>query len=288
MNTSDSTDTSAVCLRNSVSDVTFYDTANLVNRIDRTELSRFPFHFIEKNRIRETEARITLEKHLRPGNEITVRPFHDDWIVIVILISAFLYLVFRAVSKRLFSDVTRFFLFRGIGDKASRDLGALFHWESTIINFVSFINLALFAYCISFYYEFIPSNISGFLFWFISLVIIILAVTIRHIICFLTGSLSEESNVFSEYIITIYLSYRFMAFVVFILVILLAYTNLFPVKVIFIAGLLSISILYLLRIIRLFLIFMKRNISILYLILYLCALEFLPVVIIVKYFTGLF
>jgi hypothetical protein len=45
--------------------------------------------------------------------------------------------------------------------------------------------------------------------------------------------------------------------------------------------------MYLIRVIRLIIIFLNRNISIFYLILYLCALEILPVLIVIKYFTGL-
>jgi hypothetical protein len=186
------------------------------------------------------------------------------------------------------SEVTRFIFFRGIGDPASRDTSALFHWESTILNLISFFNLALFAYCTALYYEYIPSGISGFFFWIITLGVIVAAVTIRHITCYFTGNVSTENNAFNEYIVTIYLSYRIMALVLFILVILISYTRLFPLKALFLTGFITIAILYLMRIIRLFLIFIKRNISVLYLILYLCALEFLPVVVTVKYFTGLF
>jgi hypothetical protein len=288
MNISDPIDTSAVCSRNAISDVTFYDTANLVTRIDQTELTRFPFHFTEINRIRESEAKEILIKHLKPGQEKSVLPFHEDWIVLVILVSAFLYSVFRSVSKRLYSDVSRFFLFRGIGDSLLRDTSALFRWESTIINLISFLNLALFVYCIACYFEFIPEGISGFLVWFAILGIIIAVITIRHIICFFTGRFSGENEAFSEYIFTIYMSYRFMAMFLFILVIILLYTRGLPIKTLLLAGIITTATLYLMRIVRLFLIFMKRNISILYLILYLCALEFLPVVISVKYFTGLF
>ncbi|MCU0471816.1 MAG: DUF4271 domain-containing protein [Bacteroidales bacterium] len=288
MNISDPIDTFAVCIRNTVSDVTFYDSANLVTRIDKTELTRFPYQFTEKNSIRETAVRETLTKHLKDGREMPVRSFHDDWIVLVVLVSAFLYSVFRTVSKRMISEVTRFIFSRGIGDPASRDIAALFHWESTIMNLITFFNLALFAYCTALYYDSIPSGISGFLYWIIALGIIVAAITIRHITCYFTGKVSTENNAFNEYIVTIYLSYRMMALVLFVLVILISYTRLFPVKVLFLTGFITISILYLMRIIRLFLIFIKRNISVLYLILYLCALEFLPVVIIVKYFTGLF
>ena len=288
MNISDPIDTSEVCLRNAVSDVTFYDSANLVTRIEKTELARFPYQFIERNNTREREARETLIKHLKDGKELPMRSFHDDWMVLVIFVSAFLYTVSRTVSKRMFSEVSRFIFFRGISDPASGDTAALFHRESTIMNFITFINLSLFAYCTAYYYEFIPPGISGFLFWSASLAIIIASVTIRHIICYATGRVSTEINAFNEYIVTIYLSYRLMAIVLFILVILLSYTRFFPAKALFLTGFITIAALYLMRITRLFLIFIKRNISILYLILYLCALEFLPVVIIVKYFTGLF
>jgi len=47
-------------------------------------------------------------------------------------------------------------------------------------------------------------------------------------------------------------------------------------------------VLYLIRIIRLFLIFLKRSVSILYWILYLCALEFLPAAVTIKLAAGLF
>ena len=54
-----------------------------------------------------------------------------------------------------------------------------------------------------------------------------------------------------------------------------------------IAGIIIIGLMYLIRVVRLLIIFLNRNISIFYLILYLCALEILPGLIIVKYFTGL-
>jgi hypothetical protein len=88
--------------------------------------------------------------------------------------------------------------------------------------------------------------------------------------------------------ITVYQAYRYAALILFILVILLSYTELFSAQMIFTIGLIAFSALYLMRIIRLLLIFIKRDVSVLYLILYLCALEFLPVLVTVKYFTGLF
>jgi hypothetical protein len=106
--------------------------------------------------------------------------------------------------------------------------------------------------------------------------------------CNVTGKISGETNAFNEYIITIYLSYRYLAFISFILAVMVTYTRLFNAQLLFFAGLIMVGVVYLIRIIRFFMIFIGKNISILYLILYLCALEFLPVLILMKYVTGLF
>jgi len=76
-------------------------------------------------------------------------------------------------------------------------------------------------------------------------------------------------------------------FLTFLVALLILYTTLFPAKVYFSIGFYAIGILYAARVLRLFLIFINRHVSIFYLILYLCALEILPVVILVKYVTGL-
>jgi hypothetical protein len=281
-------DTITVSGRSHISDITFHDSANIITRISRDHINGFPFQFIEKNITREAEFRSSLVKHLKDGDEVVVRPFHNDWIIFIILIAAFFYASIRTFSGKLLPQVIRFFLFKGVGEPESRDTGELFHWQSTIINFISFTNIALFVYCAAYYYNAIPESISGTVAWLIALGIIILAVTIRHILCFISGRISGEQEVFNEYAVTFYQSYRHLAFIVFIIVILLSYTEFFSIKGLILTGCATFVLLYVIRVIRLFLIFIKRNVSILYLILYLCALEFLPVAVILKYVAGLF
>ncbi len=278
----------SICTRNSISDVTFYDSTSFIHNIEPLRSNRFPFLFIEKNSIRESKANEFLMKKLRDGKEIPIQPFNEDWLIFAVMAAIFLYSLISAVSRKFFHEMKRFFLFRGIGDPASRDMQGLFHWQSTIINLVSFLNIALFAYCAAEYYEFVPEIIPGILFWLICFVIIITAVTLRHLICLITGNISGETEAFNEYVITIYLSYRYVAVFLFILAIMISYTGFFNAKSLFLAGSIMIGVVYLMRIIRLFMIFIRKKISIFYLILYLCALEFLPVVILLKYVTGLF
>ena len=268
--------------------ITFYDTANFILSPGVQYSDMFPFVFIEKNNIHEAKAAESLIQNLREGKELPRQPLNEDWLIFAVLVVSVLYIFISTVYKRLFHEMKRFFLFRGVGDPAARDIQVLFHWKSTIINLVSFLNIGLFLYCTADFYEFIPDVIPGILFWFICFVVTIAAITSRHLLCLITGNISGEKDLFNEYIITIYNSYRYLAVILFILVILVLYTNLFAVKSLFLAGLFSFAITYLIRIFRFFLIFMKKNISIFYLILYLCALEFLPVLVLMKYITGLF
>jgi hypothetical protein len=283
----DNSDTTSVCTRNSIADVTFYDFNNFIFRIGFGSYKQFPFIFTEKVRQRQMEERTLLIKHLKPGNDLPSQPLHTDWMILIILVSVFLYSIVRKTSRNLSPGFARFFLFRGINDTVSRDLGGLFHWQTTLLNLSSFLMIGLFGYSAASYYNVIPDGSRGIIIWLIALGIISSAVTLRHITCVVTGAVSGRQEVFMEYLLGIYQSYRFGAFFLSAIIILMSYTRILPVGDLILSGIIVIGLLYLIRIIRLFIIFLNRNISIFYLILYLCALEILPVLIIVKYFTGL-
>jgi hypothetical protein len=281
------TDTTSVCSRNSIADVTFYDSTSFIRNLRQLPSTQFPFQLAEKTGPDERSQQITITGNLKDGTDLPERPFHHDWIIAIIFLSAYLWLILRSTTRSMFTEFTRFLLLRGINESSSRNTGSLFTWQSTILNFVSFMIIGLFGFCAAEWYDFIPSGIGPFLFMLISMGIVIFGITSRHFMCLAAGNLSGESDVFNEYLITVYQSYRFSSVLLFGVIILLTYSVLSPAEVYFVFGAIVLIIFYLYRVIRLLLIFIKRNMSILYLILYLCALEILPVLIIVKYFTGL-
>lgn len=281
-------DTASVCTRNHVSDVTFYDSTSFIFTLGPSSSDRFPLTFIETGLKREARENDLLVRTLKEGEKIPAKPLNDDWTVFAVMTSVFLYSLISAVSRRFFQDMKRFFLFRGIGDPASRDMQTLFYWQSTIINLVTFFNVAFFFYCAADYFEFIPETIPGFLFWLLCLLLVIIMVSLRHMVCYITGNISNNIEVFNEYILTVYSSYRCGALILFLISVMMLYTGFVKTQILFISGTLVAAAFYIIRIIRLFLIFINKNVSVFYFILYLCALEFLPVVVLLKYFTGLF
>jgi len=279
--------TDSLCFRSCITDVTFYDPNNIVIKIDSGTSVQFPFMFIEKNKQIHNEARKSILKHLRHGQDIPVKPLHNDWIILIIIVVSFLFSVIRAASRNPLPGITRFFLFRNINDPSSRDISELFHWQSTILNLCSFLIIGLFFYNAEMYYNLIPESSEGIIFWVISLGVIVLAVTLRHITCIITGQISGERDLFREYLISIYQFYRFSSLFLFINIVFTSYTTFRPVGNSITSGIIVVGVLYLIRVTRLMVIFINRKISILYYILYLCALEILPVLILLRYFSGL-
>jgi hypothetical protein len=280
-------DTLSSCSRNSIADVTFYDSANITTRIDEKLLQNFPFVFTKRNNSIREETKTELVKHLRSGEELPNDLFHNDWALPVILLSTCIYAVIKSESGNFFRGILKFISFRSIKETSSREAGLFFQWQSILFNLASFINISLFAFFTSVWYDVPLFNAGRFINWIILLSIIISAFTLRHFLCIVTGNMSGEREVFRDYLRGIYQAYRIAGLLLLILIVLILYTAFIPVNILFYTGFSLIVLLYSIRVLHLFLIFINRHVSIFYLILYLCALEILPVVILVKYVTGL-
>jgi hypothetical protein len=282
-----SPDTTTVCIRNPVADVTYYDSTSFVYRLDPAIADKFVFTFSEINRDKYLKNKEVLIKTLKEGDWRPPRPYNADWMILVLLFAAFLFALIRTIPGNFFNSMIRFLTMRGVNENSSRDTGVLFQWQATIFNLASFITISLFGYLLLKHYEVSVEGIGGFVAWLICFGVVTVSITLRHIICIITGNFSNEQETFIEYMTGIYHTYRAGGIIFLLVNLLLLYTTFLPPGVWFSTGIIIAAILYIIRIIRLFLIFMTRHVSILYLILYLCALEILPVVIIVKYVTGL-
>ena len=250
---------------------------------------RFPYNYLsepaEKTPLPNDRV---ITGYLRDGEILPAQPFDADWILIPVIVTAFIYAGLRAFPGKLISNVKSFLLFKGIGDPSSREKGAFFNWHSGLVNIISFSALALFLYLATDYHDFNPFGIQGIRLWLLLFLLTIVLITIRIIICFILGMISGEKTVFGEYAASILQSFHITGFSLYIISILLVYTRLFPPAVLLGTGFILAVLFYLMRIFRLFLIFLKRDVSIFYLILYLCALEILPALVVLRYLTNLF
>jgi hypothetical protein len=275
------------CQRNVVADVNFNDPSNVIFKTDPGNLQHFPLVFISINKALQEETTNSLRPYLKSGEPMPASIFNYDWLLPFILITVFIYGFIRSELSGFLKAILKFFSFRGINESSSRDVGSLFQWQSAIFNLSAFINLGIFAFLAALKFQIVPADGLKINYFLITFLIVVSAVLSRHIICSITGSLSEEKEIFKEYLFWIYQTHRLISIVLLIICVLILYTVLLPASTLFNIGFVAVAFIYFLRLIRLFMIFITRNVSIFYLILYLCALEFLPVGVIVKYATGL-
>jgi len=275
-------DTVSVYSRNPVADIIFASP----DYIHLNSVNRFPFQLVQKNNDLLSEKKERIEKSLKNGEALPATPFHNDWIIGIIIFAILLFSIVYTSTKTFFPDIARFFLFR-VTKESGNKAPKIFYWKIAFLNISSFLLISIFVYFAVSYSGIIPAGLSEFKIWFYSAVIVVIAFMLRYLACTATGLLSDATEVFNDYIITIYQTYRFAGLFLSIVVILFFYTPLITAKICLITGCTIVTLLYLIRILRLFLLFINYNISILYFILYLCALEIMPVLILIKYFSGL-
>ncbi|MGB3924612.1 MAG: DUF4271 domain-containing protein [Bacteroidales bacterium] len=105
---------------------------------------------------------------------------------------------------------------------------------------------------------------------------------LRHLSCIVIAGLTGFKSLFREYMNVIYNSWFACSILLFILNGLIHFTAVQNPLPFIIAGLIIIAIFLLIRVLVLLSIFIDRHVSIFYYILYLCALEVLPVMVILK------
>ena len=275
-------DTVSVSHRPTAADMVFASPNHITSELYLS----FPVQFVQKNNEMLSEKRERIEKNLKNGETLPATPFHNDWTIGIIIFSIILFSIVSSSVKTFFPDIARFFLFREIKEKENKS-SELFYWKSVFLNVSSFLLISIFVYFAVSYMGATPAGLSEFKIWLFAVSAIVIALTFRHLTCKTIGLLSGATKIFNDYIITIYQTYRFAGFFLSIVMILFFYTPLITAKSCLITGCIMIALLYLIRIFRLFLLFINYKFSIFNFILYFCALEILPVLISIKYFSGL-
>ena len=224
---------------------------------------------------------ITDAGSLKEGLAVPVSAFRNDWTIILLFSTVIMLLLVRLFGKGQIGSVFLSLLPRSIKGGERMEKQYLFHWSEIIFNLMAFINISLFSYFLSVNYGFSPPGSYPVISWLIILAVVVAGVTVRHMVSAITGAATGTSDLFEEYQHRIYLGYRLAGILLFFIITALCYTNLEP-SIFFTIGLIIVSIIYLLRVTTLLVIFTSKHISISYLILYLCALEILPVALLFK------
>jgi len=209
-------------------------------------------------------------------------PNTPDWFIGVFIISLFLLARIKffygkflapAFSNLLSFQATRT-LFRNRNTLAQRTAFSL--------NLIFVLNAGLFLVLLSSFL-----NIPLFLHWIfvrylIFIGVVLLWMGIKFVLCNLIGSFSRTQPIFKEYFFTFSQFNKNLGMVLLFLNLGIAYLDVSFSNYLIYTGLIFILLFYLIRIFRLFKIFVSKSLSVFYAFLYLCTLEILPVLILYR------
>ncbi len=163
-----------------------------------------------------------------------------------------------------------------------RNRNSFFQRASIALNTIFFMTGSLFLYQFSVLFDLELFNYPPYVNYLIFLVLIILWFFSKWIITRLIGLISETENLFNEYFFNVSLYFNGAGLFLIPITLLGSYAP-YPFNNIFIyIGLGTLLLLYILRSFRLFVIFYSKRVYFSYGILYLCALEILPFLVLVK------
>lgn len=157
-------------------------------------------------------------------------------------------------------------------------------WPYILRNIFTAVNIGLFA-AASLFSTGLLRNKDPYSFVWMTVIIsvsFLAALMIRHLVCIFVAGIADLKSLFHEYLIVVYNSWFASALLLFILNGIIIFEPLNNTLPIIITGLVFIAILLVIRVLRLLLIFNNRHVSVSYFILYLCALEVLPVLVTMK------
>ena len=209
------------------------------------------------------------------GRNIT----HLDWFLGIFLFISMLFIWIRLFYGKYFTTLASAVSSFQMSAKLFRERNVLVRRVSIVLDFIYFVMLSILVYELITHFNWVTSSLSQFNLYMLLLNIIIIYSLVRNTLLRITAHVFLQRSLFSEYIHNTLVINKGTGIVLFPIVITARY---FPFPLISLVLVIGLSILILSVIwksIRAYQIIRRKNVVLFYLILYLCTLEFLPLLI---------
>jgi hypothetical protein len=236
--------------------------------------------------IRSTNHTPVFTRHeLQPyiTNPSPIKKFTPDWLTIVLFITIAFFTWLKVVNNKIINQLFTAFFNSSVTNQIVRDENILVQRASVLLSVVFYFSGALFLYQVSVYYGWEYKIINtGFARFVILVLFIATAYSFKMVLLKLLGFVFEIDRTVSSYIFNIFLINNIIGIVFIPVVILIAYVSGFTNYLIY-TGTALVILGFIFCLFRGFIIWTSLpRFSLYYLILYLCAIEVAPLLIIFK------
>ena len=251
-------------------------------------VSRKDFLFIaSENKIDNKSTRVVTEiPAINQDNYFSrekIPSLWNDWVLGIIILSFILLVWIKLFYNKVLSATANSIFNYQISHNLFRDKSTLTQRAFLIMDFVFYLNVGLFIYLSTRHFNLTLVHPEGIIAFLLFTGFIFVVYLLRYITNKIVGYVSLTQKIFAEYFHNIFIHTRVTGLVLLPFIIAIPYADYRITSVVIFAGAGIIISGYILRIIRGIKIFTLRKISLLYLFLYLCTLEFIPVLVFFKY-----
>jgi hypothetical protein len=205
-----------------------------------------------------------------------------DWITILLMVSILLLVWIRLINKKYLISIVKSTISFQESIALYREKNSLMEKALFMVNLLFLSNISIFIIQLYLFYDADIGGIENYMFYFIVIGSFVALYIFRALTSSLTGFLFLKQNIFSEFFHNVNIYTKNTGLFLLPVVITLQFLSYDYLPFIVYTGIFTVIILYLLHIVRSFQIFIRKNVSISYMILYLCAFEFSPFLIIYK------
>jgi hypothetical protein len=238
---------------------------------------------------RSGETSYPVTGSIKPGNIIPRgRNIQNlDWFLSIFLMITLLFIWIRLFYGKYFSLLANELTSYQISAKLFRERNVLMRRVSIVMDFIYIVVFSVFVFELAVRFNVFASGLSRFNQYMLLLNIIMLYSLFRIALLRFTGFLFLNRNLFSEYIHNTFVVNKGTGIILFPVVITAHYFPLPLASWVLICGLAILVVAFIWKSIRAYQIIKRKDVVLFYLILYLCTLEFLPLLIGYKLFISL-
>jgi hypothetical protein len=236
------------------------------------------------------QGQLLIETKESVANDLVLpsRPLAEspqDWFTIIVIIAVIIIATVRHSFGNYLTSLFQGFVNYSTASRMFRERNVSLNQGEIRLEIFGYIVTSLFFYQIVQYFDLnLPFN--GYIKFALALVLVFLYFLVKKILYLAMGFIFENSGETGEFLYNFGNYIRVTGIIAFPFVLLIAWAP-FPTPYpLFTSGLTIISILYLILIWRGIRIFLKKQFSIFYLFLYLCTLEILPLLVVLKLIAG--
>jgi len=216
--------------------------------------------------------------------EKNIREFiNTDWILVVVLMILLVYVIINVKDPKYLRSVVK-----GIGNfnflkKLTISSNIDSNKSSYLLYFVFCLNLSFFIFYCQLQWSIKPLANTNFLQYIYIITFLIAFLVIKFCLLKLGGNIFGLTRIINKHIIVQYIYNQWLGLVLLPFICIIPFINKELKEIILYLGIFCISMVVILRFIRGIKILIEKQFSIFYLILYLCALEILPVFLIGRF-----